>query len=102
LVRHTFRPPNASYKPFDLVTIFDLVKDKAGVLIVPSFGDSESHRAFDTDTAFRAWKSQGQPTYGEALPFWNMNSGERVMVTVTQTEEMKQFVWFLRLEVLKD
>lgn len=89
-----------SYKLFDVVTFFDLAMDKAGVLVLPCCMISEDHETFNRDAAFRVWKRQGQPTYRELLP--SLTSRERMKVTVTQTEEIKQFVWSLHLEMLKD
>jgi hypothetical protein len=90
-VCHRFRllkSGSRSSTPFHVVTFFDLVKDKS----------DDDDDAFDYEAAFESWKNQGRPTDGEFIPAFNANSGDRIRITITQAKNMKQFVWFLRLE----
>ena len=94
VVLHTFqRNQENESPPFGVVTFFDLVNDKAGVFVIPS--PSYNHRTLDVDATFKTWKNHGRPTLGE---HYISGSEEKTKVTIIQKEQMKQFIWFLRVE----
>lgn len=97
-VLHTLqRNQENESQPFVVVTFFELVNDRAGVFVLPSL--SYNHPTLDVDATFRTWKNQGRPTVGE---LYISGSGEKTRVTVIHKEQMKQFVWFLRVEEVKE
>jgi len=98
-VLHTFQQRNQQNEsqPFGVITFFDLVNDRAGVLVLPSL--SYNRRTLDVDATFRTWKNEGQPAFGE---LYISGSGEKIKVTVGQKEQMKQCVWFLSIEEVQE
>jgi hypothetical protein len=97
-VLHTFQPNEENEsQPFGVVTFFELVNDRAGVFVLPSH--SYNRQTLDVGATYSTWKSQGRPTFGE---LYISGSGKTIKVTVIQKEQMKQFVWILRVEEVKE
>jgi hypothetical protein len=103
-VIHTFHLVQKAYcQPFTVVTFFELVNDRTGVLVLPSFSyNPNNRRTLDVDAKFKTWKNQGRPTFSELyISSPKAGSGERIQVTVLQKDQMKQFVWYLHVEEIK-
>jgi hypothetical protein len=100
-VLHMFHKiQKAECQPFCVITFFELVNGRAGVSILPSSSYNPNDcQNLDLDGTFRTWKNQGRPNVGALyIPSPEAGSGAGTKVMVIQKEQMKQFVWFLRVE----
>jgi hypothetical protein len=97
-VLHTFvRVGQTTNRHFGVVTFFDLVNDRAGILLLRDHSfDSEND--LDVAATYKAWKSQGRPSYSElSNSFVEEASEASIRVEVLQKGPMNPFFWFLRV-----
>jgi hypothetical protein len=100
-VLHMFRKiQKADCQPFGIITFFELTNGRAGVSILPNCSYNPNDlQELNLDAVFRTWKNEGRPNLVELyIPSPKASSIAGIKVTVMQKEQMKQFVWYLRVE----
>jgi hypothetical protein len=97
---HTFQTvQNIDCQPFGVITFFDLISDRVGVLVLPSYSlNPENHAQRHMDTNFETWKNQGQPASDElCTPSAVGGPRRKIRVMAIQKRDMAQFVWSLQI-----
>jgi hypothetical protein len=98
------RLQNVNCQPFVVATFFDLIYDRAGLLLLPNYHslDLKNCGRPDKEATFMAWKTKGQPDSAELyVASSDVSPSEKIRAAIIRKEEMKQFVWYLQVEVLK-
>jgi hypothetical protein len=78
---------------FLVVVVFDLARDKAGVLMMPS-----NSTDIGKDVLFQTWQDRGKPT-SEVLELKNPSQGQQNLVRaqIMRKARLNQDVWVLKI-----
>lgn len=104
VVRH--RITILSCNTFQISTYFDLENDRTGLEVESLEGLKREWLQDDYDTAFAVWARQGGRTHEEVPADWpsgsqNSSLERKVRVSVSDINDMKAFVWALRVEAIE-